>query len=381
MDHFEEALNNLKKYDNDLDLCKKDIVLYPFGQQGRLAKCILNIFFHTDAYMIVDNKLSLQYEGYIKTLSDLGTNLTPNILVIITSDSPYIHEELLGELFKVIDPMKCLELFPNEVCQKGGKKDNCEAVMLEKMRVATRKKIVNTTIIEDGMIYKPSYTNSKFCLPYVYTDRLMEEIFLSDDYLEICNLKKVFHDYEDGLLARLVKEKESVVLDVGANIGNHTLYFINELGANKVIAFEPVPDTYKILKRNVEINNIEDKVKLYQCGVGSKKTKGNIWFYDYTNSGGSHLSENGGDIDIVCIDDLQIKNISFIKIDVEEMELNVLKGAKKTLEDSRPYVLCESWENHFEAIRQFMDRMGYTYIQISKIDYLFIPYEESGLNS
>lgn len=66
-------------------------------------------------------------------------------------------------------------------------------------------------------------------------------------------------------------DKDSVVADIGANISNHAIYFSKVVGMNSVYSFEPILDTYAILQRNVELNNISSIVEIEQLAVGASK--------------------------------------------------------------------------------------------------------------
>lgn len=61
-----------------------------------------------------------------------------------------------------------------------------------------------------------------------------------------------------------------VIIDVGANIGNHSLFFGNVCNAKRVYAFEPIESTYKVLERNVDINDLNDVIKTYNIALGSR---------------------------------------------------------------------------------------------------------------
>jgi FkbM family methyltransferase len=140
-------------------------------------------------------------------------------------------------------------------------------------------------------------------------------------------------------------------IDIGANIGNHTLTMSKY--SNKVYAFEPVPSTFNILKKNISVNNI-DNVIVYQLGLSSRKRKANIEICDRSNVGTASIVNNanensaGLEIDLVTGDSLfnQGANtpIDFIKIDVEGHETEALLGLKETIEKFHPTVVVE-WNN------------------------------------
>ena len=84
--------------------------------------------------------------------------------------------------------------------------------------------------------------------------------------------------YEARLLATVeamgIVGKDSVVCDVGANIGNHTIYFGTVMGAAKVLAFEPQAHCHETLCANIALNGLEDRVQAYNCLVGADTGNG-----------------------------------------------------------------------------------------------------------
>lgn len=165
--------------------------------------------------------------------------------------------------------------------------------------------------------------------------------------------------------------------DIGANIGNHTLYFILECGAACGYAFEPVKDTFNILHKNIEINNLTDQTKLYNVGIGEKAGKSNIVRYDKDNIGGTALEiSETGDIPIISVDSLEISmEIALIKIDTEGFEVNVIKGLLHTIKKYHPYIMIEIQKENFGTIKKLMYQLDYKYEKINDLDYIFYPNE------
>lgn len=198
-------------------------------------------------------------------------------------------------------------------------------------------------------------------------DYIQTEIIVTKQFYEKQDLKKI-HKY--------VKDK-AVCLDVGANIGNHSLYFASVLNAKKVYSFEPVKLTHSILKKNISLNKLEDVISIFECGLGSENTKAEI-IYDGlqdNNLGGTALSESTtGDIEIRKLDDIQIpEKIDFIKIDVERMENLVLAGAKETIVRDKPILWIEIFEDKYETVSRILTEYGYKQMEILSGDnYLFI---------
>lgn len=170
-----------------------------------------------------------------------------------------------------------------------------------------------------------------------------------DDYLSA-----IGNEFEPHMvqLFRALIGPEDVVADIGANIGLTALLF-SKL-ASKTYAFEPSPSTYRILSENLARNQV-DNVEAINLGLGQKQETLTITFAASNRSGGyvsdkirpesGHVTE---EIRIDQIDQLfASKGITptFLKIDVEGFEMNVVRGASAFLAAHRPTVVMEM--NHF----------------------------------
>ena len=222
---------------------------------------------------------------------------------------------------------------------------------------------------------KPPFTNSIFFLPNANVDFLQKHIVLFGDYRERQELEKIFFDFKGGLLSKIIEKPDSVILDIGANIGNHTLYYANELHAGKVISFEAVANTFQILKINVEVNKLQDRVQIYNFGLSDKPGKAAIRNYNPQNIGGTDLVTGQGEITLRALDEFEIPKVDFIKIDVEGMEPQVLNGAINTIKNSRPFIVLESYSDKFPLVEEFFSKLNYLYERVSDADYLFYPAE------
>ena len=217
---------------------------------------------------------------------------------------------------------------------------------------------------------------TKFFLPYYKTDLIQRQITQKKDF------------YEKDLLDSLLKnnyfkfKKKGCFLDIGSNIGNHTLYFFKRGLIEFAYCFEPVKDTFDILKKNIEINNLQNNVVLFNAGVGREKGNAVLKYYNSQNIGMSQLSsDQNGNIPIVSIDDLNIEEkIIFIKIDVEGFEANVIKGMTETLKRNTPLIMIEIRDYLFAEIDDTLQAIGYNHIAIDNNahnigNYLYYPQE------
>ena len=149
---------------------------------------------------------------------------------------------------------------------------------------------------------------------------------------------------EFQLLDSLVRAGDWVI-DVGANVGHYSARLSRLVGpAGRVLAFEPVPKTFRLLSANTRLFAHEN-VTLLNAAVSEQTTISGIEV-PAVQSGAylAHLTESKTGLQVLCLslDSLQLPHrVSLIKIDAEGHELAVLKGMKELLERDRPTLIVE----------------------------------------
>lgn len=181
-------------------------------------------------------------------------------------------------------------------------------------------------------------------------------------------------------LAELVRPGETVV-DVGANIGNHTVFLARHCGC-RVISYEPAPNTAAALRRNIARNMIEHQVEVRERALGSRQGSMVIDSYDVANVGGTTLKYKvDGDIPVTKLDDEHFPDgIALIKVDAEGMDVDVIQGAIRIIGEYRPVVAAEAMDDDSCAdLMKIMERLGYTQAGIFNATptYLFLPSEST----
>lgn len=179
-------------------------------------------------------------------------------------------------------------------------------------------------------------------------------------------------------LSRLVNEGD-LVLDVGANMGNHTVWFAGVLGCD-VRAFEPVPVLAQVLARNVQLNYLEPKVRVEPMAVGNETHHASVTHWDSTNTGQTRLTRDlGGDIHVVALDDLDHgAPVRLLKIDVEGMELAVLEGATTLIDKERPIIVAEAQDPQTDReLRSWFKNHGYEVTGVYNITPTMVAVHES----
>lgn len=186
--------------------------------------------------------------------------------------------------------------------------------------------------------------------------------------------------YENTLLKSIRAMKlEGTYIDVGAHVGNHTLFFAIVCGVN-VIAIEPFEPVRKQLFHNLELNAerfrvLEDRVKIVPIALGAERGFGTWDLRTNRETGRSNrflnpdydLTTDVYDITAVHrFDDLfpEAHNISLVKLDVEGMEADALAGMVQMLERNKPVVYAESHSPQYShQIGEVLLPLGYHYEQ------------------
>jgi len=157
-----------------------------------------------------------------------------------------------------------------------------------------------------------------------------------------------YGEYSEGEVAlfRDWLRPGDVALDVGANIGAHTIPMAQLVGpAGSVYAFEPQRIVFQILCGNVALNELSN-VQTLQWAVGHAAGVTKVAPLDYgaeNNFGGLSLGgDKGEEVALVAIDDLNLPRLRLLKVDIEGMELNAIMGAAATIERCRPILFVEN---------------------------------------
>ncbi len=155
--------------------------------------------------------------------------------------------------------------------------------------------------------------------------------------------------------------EDHCVLDVGAHVGNHSIYLAKVAGLG-VVSCEPNAESFEFLNKSVQANRLKNRVTLHNTAVGATSGRGHSVSAAEGNSGCATFDvDSAGDVPMVCVDELKFEApVGVIKIDVEGMELQVLQGAVKCLYRDAPYVYVEAHDReHYLGLRTFFRAQGY----------------------
>ena len=185
---------------------------------------------------------------------------------------------------------------------------------------------------------------------------------MENDPIQRKNRAGAFYETSDLYLLDRHFPRGGTFVDIGANIGNHSLYFALILGAGRVVPFEPNPLAYRVLVQNVLANGLLDRFDLSRLGVGlSDRREDGFGVEERTrNLGAAGLIPGGGEVETHRADAL-LANMTpdFIKIDVEGMEMKVLAGLSGLLARCRPALFVEVHEGNEAPFGDWVAAAGY----------------------
>ena len=184
------------------------------------------------------------------------------------------------------------------------------------------------------------------------------------DHIQNVLRSGTFYELQElELIAELV-DRPRRILDVGANIGNHSVYFAHRFDPELTIPVEPNPRVVPLLRENLGLNWHQSfDLSLVGYGLSDKESSGRSVLKSEANLGGARLIEDDQGAVPIVTGDQAFEGMSFdlIKIDVEGMENRVIDGLAKTLGRSEALVFVEVLLNNIDQTIAQMVRLGYVY--------------------
>jgi FkbM family methyltransferase len=161
-----------------------------------------------------------------------------------------------------------------------------------------------------------------------------------------------------------------VFLDIGANVGNHSIYFAKQSNCSKVISLEPSAKTMQTLRLNILLNDLEDKIHTLQFALGENEYTATLYRPISNNGGATLVKEMTNDSkDNRSIEEtvkvtrgdrvISDENITLIKIDTEGAELGVIKGLRKLINRNHPTIFVECTRYTEDDVRDVLNEWGY----------------------
>lgn len=172
-----------------------------------------------------------------------------------------------------------------------------------------------------------------------------------------------FYEMEELDIIRRAFVPGGLFVDIGSNVGNHSLFVAKFLHPSEIVVVEPNPVAYKVLLNNIFLNQVEGVFDLNWLGTGIAETESDSFgmAFRMANIGGGQMVEGEGDIPAVPADRVVGDRVpALIKIDVEGMEMQVLRSLANTVARSAPRIFIEVDQQNYDAFFAWVAKNGYT---------------------
>jgi len=193
-------------------------------------------------------------------------------------------------------------------------------------------------------------------------------IFPNDAIAQHLKTGKLWEPHYKQVIEKLVPAN-GIVLDCGANFGYNAVVLANNINISQIYCFEPQRIIFQQLAGNLILNNIYN-AQAINCALGNIEGLLELNPVNYENSwvniGDTSIGKGGELVNITKLDNFDLKNVNFIKLDVQGSELNVLEGGMELIKKCLPDIFIEIEEHQLakfgvvkEQIFNLLKSLGY----------------------
>lgn len=214
----------------------------------------------------------------------------------------------------------------------------------------------NQSFEEDKLIKENFYNYTFFSYDYYSINFLFKEVFVSEEY-----------DF-------VPKTKQPLIIDCGANIGMSVIYFKHKFPNCKILAFEPNPDSYNLLERNVRVNHLKN-VEIHNVGLFDKALEIPFYIGNRRASLTGSIRKERGKGKTINIKAEKLSNyikhfesIDLIKMDVEGAEFHIVEDlvTSSTLNKVKEYIIeyhhnLKQEQSKLSSFLRIFEDHGYNY--------------------
>jgi FkbM family methyltransferase len=211
---------------------------------------------------------------------------------------------------------------------------------------------------------KIKYNGQTIIIKTLYDNELLNRKYYS---------KGGFHEIR--LLEKIKQlNRKGVYIDVGANVGNHSIFFGLFCPSTKVISIEAEKKIVGVLTENLSKNLTDNKYEIYNYAISDFNGFVEMSNVIEGNPGSTHvLNEGKGDVECTTIDDLlsDVTNIAVMKFDIEGHEIKALKKSTEIIKKYKPIIITEIKKRQdFNVISEILNEYGY---KCDNVNYAITP--------
>lgn len=190
-----------------------------------------------------------------------------------------------------------------------------------------------------------------------------------------------YEPIEVHLLSTLL-EPDAIFLDIGANVGFYSLMLSQFVPRGKVYAFEPVAANFSTLERNINANQLGNRIQVVRKGLWNLSTTLEFSLPDDEHNnlgsfsaGRSELKKNKVNCEVITLDSFvdseKLSRLDVMKMDIEGAEFFALKGAEQTLKKFQPIIqielnrrACEAFDCSLQDLEALLKSLNYTFYKV-----------------
>lgn len=188
------------------------------------------------------------------------------------------------------------------------------------------------------------------------------------EFIDLLNIIKIYEDTCGG--------RTGTMLDIGCNVGSWLLPLAQRYTQNKILAIDCQQLAIDCVAQTISLNSLQN-VQTMCCvmsDICGKKDYNAINYQWGANFGAyeldppyaesdfnGHMSENIITLDVRTVDSLMLSDIVFVKLDVEGMEYQVLRGAENTIKQCRPFIAFENHKTNINAAVELLTNLNYRF--------------------
>jgi FkbM family methyltransferase len=212
-------------------------------------------------------------------------------------------------------------------------------------------------------------------------DGQMVRFFINNrkDWIQYHQCRGDFYERETLDLIKSYCCPDRAFVDIGANVGNHSIFVSKFCSMRNIIVFEPDPIAAKLLRINLALNGCSNVDTGYiGLALGAQEKQFRVFRPVKNNLGGSRMVDDPlGTIRCVPGDEVLLQTpVGTLKIDVEGMEFDVLKGLHSTVERWRPNIFIEVWAESRDLMISWASAHNYNIVtELHGNNYLLLPGE------